>query len=469
MSRASRVVAVSVAIAAAAGGGFVAARPDLWPPTVKRMLVVGQADAQATGPVIYYQDPDGRLRYSLTPAKTADGRSFRPVMASEDISFGEEEIEAAAAPAASEGRKIKFYRNPMGLPDTSPVPKKDSMGMAYIPVYEGDDSDDGSVKLSPGKLQRTGVKSEPAAPRIINTIIRAPGTIQLDERRIAVISMRSETWVQKVEDVTTGTQVRKGQPLMRGYSQAIAAAAAEYIAAGSLSDTNTLARGSKQRLLNLDVPETAIAALEKNRVSSLSIVWPAPRDGIVIERNVVDGMRAQPGDVLFRLADVSLVWSTVDVAERDLGVLALGQPVTVRARSYPGRTFIGKVGLIYPTINRETRTARLRIELSNPDLALLPDMYVDAEINTGNGKPVLAVPDSAVLDTGSRQVVFIDKGEGRLEPRDVKLGARGNGYVEVRDGIKNGEPVVVSANFLIDAESNLKAALKGYSDAGPPR
>jgi Cu(I)/Ag(I) efflux system membrane fusion protein len=468
MSRTSRVIAVSIAIAAAGGGGFVAARPDLWPSTVKRMLVVGQADAQATGPVIYYQDPDGRLRYSLTPAKTADGRSFRPVMASEDISFGEEEAEAATTPPTPEGRKIKLYRNPMGLPDTSPVPKKDSMGMPYIPVYEGEDTDDGSIKLSPGKLQRTGVKSEPAAPRIINTIIRAPGTIQLDERRIAVISMRSETWVQKVEDVTTGTQVRKGQPLMRGYSQAIAAAAAEYIAAGSLSDTNSLARGSKQRLLNLDVPESAIAAIEKNRISSLSIVWPAPRDGIVIERNVVEGMRAQPGDVLFRLADVSLVWSMVDVAERDLGVLAVGQPVTLRARSYPGRTFVGKVSVIYPMINRETRTARVRIELANPDLALLPDMYVDAEINTGSGKPVLAVPDSAVIDTGSRQAVFIDKGEGRLEPRDVKLGARGNGYVEVRDGIKHGEPVVVSANFLIDAESNLKAALKGYSEAGPP-
>jgi membrane fusion protein, copper/silver efflux system len=462
MSGAWGAVAVSVALAAA-----VAARQDLWPSKLKSMLVVGQADAQATGPVIYYQDPDGRLRYSLTPAKTADGRAFRPVHASEDISFGEEEAEAAAPPPTEE-RKIKFYRNPMGLPDTSPVPKKDSMGMPYIPVYEGDDNDDGSVKLSPGKLQRTGVKSEPAAPRIINTIIRAPGTIQLDERRISVISMRSETWVQKVEDVTTGTQVRKGQPLMRGYSQAIAAAAAEYIAAGSLSDANSLARGSKQRLLNLDVPESAIAAIEKNRVSSLSIVWPAPRDGIVIERNVTEGMRAQPGDVLFRLADISLVWSMVDVAERDLGALAVGQPVTVRARSHPGRTFVGKVSVIYPTINRETRTARVRIELANPDLALLPDMYVDAEINTGNGKPVLAVPDSAVIDTGTRQVVFVDKGEGRLEPRDVKLGARGNGYVEVRDGIKDGEPVVVSANFLIDAESNLKAALKSYSEAGPP-
>ena len=138
----------------------------------------------------------------------------------------------------------------------------------------------------------------------------------------------------------------------------------------------------------------------------------------------------------------------------------------MRARGYPGREFAGNVSVIYPQVNRETRTVRVRIELANPDGALLPDMYVDAEIASGNPQAVLAIPDSAVLDTGSRQSVFIDKGQGRFEPRDVKLGYRGNGYVEVREGVSNGEPVVVSANFLIDAESNLKAALKGFSDAG---
>jgi Cu(I)/Ag(I) efflux system membrane fusion protein len=139
--------------------------------------------------------------------------------------------------------------------------------------------------------------------------------------------------------------------------------------------------------------------------------------------------------------------------------------VTIKARSFPGRTFSGTIGVIYPQVNRETRTARIRIELGNPDLALLPDMYVDAEIDTGSSAPVLAVPDSAVLDTGSRQAVLVDKGEGRYEPRAVKLGHRGGGYVEVRDGIKEGEQVVTSANFLIDAESNLKAALKGFAEA----
>jgi Cu(I)/Ag(I) efflux system membrane fusion protein len=176
-------------------------------------------------------------------------------------------------------------------------------------------------------------------------------------------------------------------------------------------------------------------------------------------------MRAQPGDVLFRVADTSLVWATIDVAERDLGALSVAQPVIIRARGFAGREFAGKISVIYPQVTKETRTVRVRVELENSDAALLPDMYVDAEIDTGSGQPTLSVAESAVLDTGSRQAVFVDKGQGRFEPRDVKLGHRGGGYVEVREGIGEGEPVVISANFLIDAESNLKAALKGFSDA----
>jgi Cu(I)/Ag(I) efflux system membrane fusion protein len=338
--------------------------------------------------------------------------------------------------------------------------------MDYIPVYEGDETDDGSVKLSPGKIQRTGVKSEPAARRAIRTSVRAPGTIQLDERRISVISMRAETWVQKVFDITTGTRVKKGQPLMEIYSPAISSAAAEYVSTiGSrvTAGEGVYGRGSRQRIMNLDVPEPVISEMEKNHTVPIAIQWSAPRDGIVLERNAIEGMRAQPGDVLFRVADISVVWAMVDVAERDLGSIAVGQTVSVKARSFPGREFAGKIAVVYPQVNRETRTARVRVELSNPDSALLPDMYVDASIATGYPDPVLTVPESAVLDTGSHQAVFVEKGEGRFEPRDVKLGYRGGGYVEVREGVAEGEPVVVSANFLIDAESNLKAALKGYS------
>ncbi|MBO4226702.1 efflux RND transporter periplasmic adaptor subunit [Bradyrhizobium neotropicale] len=375
---------------------------------------------------------------------------------------------AAESGAPANARKIKYYRNPMGLPDTSPTPKKDSMGMDYIPVYDGEETDDGSIRLSPGRIQRTGVKSEPVMLHIVSTLVRAPGTIQLDERRVSVIAMRAESYVQKVANVTTGSRVTKGQPLMEIYSPAVSSAAAEYLATITSKTTATIesyGRGSRQRLMNLDVPEATIATMEKTKAVPIVIEWSAPRDGIVLERNAIEGMRAQPGDVLFRVADTSLVWAVVDVAERDVGGVAVGQPVTVRTRSFPGRAFAGKVSVIYPQVNRDTRTVRLRIELDNADLALLPDMYVDAEIEVGSQNPVIAVPDSSVLDTGSRQTVIIDKGGGRFEPREVKVGHRGGGYVEITEGVSEDDIVVTSANFLIDAESNLKAALKGFSDA----
>ena len=437
-------------------------------------IVIRAAAEEGRSP-IYFQDPDGKPSYSLTPKKIPDGRAHRAVPAGADVSFDEAAPKTSASaptPAGVTERKIKYYRNPMGLPDVSALPKKDSMGMDYIPVYEGEDIDDGSVKLSPGKIQRTGVKSEPAARRVISTTIRAPGAIQLDERRISVISMRAESWVQKVADVTTGSRVSKGQSLMEVYSPAVLSAAAEYIATIDSKTTGGAGAykpGSRQRLMNLDVPDAVIAEIEKSHSVPIAIEWSAPRDGIVLERNVVEGMRAQPGSILFRVADTSVVWAMVDVAERDLGAIAIGQRVTIKARSFPGREFRGKISVVYPQVNRETRTARVRIELPNSDLALLPDMYVDAEINTGNPEPVLAIPDSAVLDTGSKQAVLVDKGQGRFEPRDVKLGYRGGGYVEVRGGISDGEPVVISANFLIDAESNLKAALKGFSETGGPQ
>jgi membrane fusion protein, copper/silver efflux system len=467
----SRVMIASAAAAliAAAGIGFVAGAHR---PPASIIAMAGPAAAEEIRAPIYFQDPDGAPAYSLTPRKTPDGRDYRAVPAGADVSFDEQAPETIPATlAGGVQRKIRYYRNPMGLPDTSPTPKKDSMGMDYIAVYEGDDTDDGSVKLSPGKIQRTGAKSEPAAERVIRTVIRAPGTIALDERRVSVISMRSESFVLKVADVTTGAHVVKGQPLMEVYIPAVSSAAAEYLATISskaISADTSYGRGSRQRLVNLDVPEAAIAAIEKNRNVLTSIEWTAPRDGVVLERNAIEGMRVQPGGVMFRIADHSAVWALIDVAERDFGAIAIGQTATVKARSFPGREFSGKIEAVYPEINKETRTARIRVDLSNPDLVLLHDMYVDAEIDTGSGAPVLSVPESAVMDTGSKQAVFVDKGEGRFEPRDVKLGQRGDGYVEVRKGLAEGEPVVVSANFLIDAESNLKAALKGFSEGAKP-
>lgn len=428
---------------------------------------ISPAAAAADRTPLYYRDPGGAPWWSAGPKKDHRGRDYVPVYdderAAPETSKPKQQADSA--------RKILYYRNPMGLPDISPVPKKDSMGMNYVPVYDGDDIEDGSVKLSPGKIQRTGVRSEPAQRRPIRVSVKAPGTIQLDERRVSVIAMRAESFVQKVADVTTGTRVQAGQPLMEIYSSAVASAAAEYLAtitSKSVGGVEIYGRGSRQRLVNLDVPEQVIAEMEKTHVAPVTVRWSAPRDGIVLERNAIEGMRANPGDVLFRIADTSVVWALVDVAERDLGNIAVGQPVAVRARSFAGETFAGKIAVVYPQVNRDTRTVRVRIELANPDAALLPDMYIDADIDTADAAPVLAVPDSSVLDTGSRQAVLVDKGDGRFEPREIKLGRRGGGYIEVRDGLADGEAVVTSANFLIDAESNLKAALRGFADAAPP-
>src|ERR1700716_2358369 len=220
MNRAAFTSATVAALIAAAGGGFIAGRAQRQPAETPGMAVMTPAAAQTSDAPIYYQDPDGRPLYSLTPTKTPDGRDYRGVPVGADISFEEASV-PETTPATPTDRKVKYYRNPMGLPDRSPVPKKDSMGMDYIPVFEGDDTDDGSVKLSPGKIQRSGVKSEPAARRVIRTTVRAPGTIQLDERRVSVISMRSESFVLKVANVTTGSHVVKGQRLIEVYSPAV--------------------------------------------------------------------------------------------------------------------------------------------------------------------------------------------------------------------------------------------------------
>jgi Cu(I)/Ag(I) efflux system membrane fusion protein len=426
---------------------------------------MGGGDPAPSGSIIYYRDPDGLPDYSLAPKKTASGKDYVAVRASEDVSF--EEKQAAPETTAAKGgeRRIRFYRNPMGLPDTSPTPKKDSMGMDYIAVYEGEQDDDSSVKVSAGKQQKAGVQTEVAERRALSTTVRAPGILQEDERRASVVSLRFEGFIDRVEDVTTGSLVKRGQPLMRVYGPGLSSAAAEYLSAYNARVDGALPsqalKGARRRLENLGAPETLFAEIERTREVPVSIVWSAPQDGVIVERNAVNGMRAAPGDVLFRIVDHHVIWAIADVAERDLALVNVGQEVTVRARSYQDRPFIGKVATIYPHLRAETRTARVRIELSNADELLRPDMYADIEITTGTNAPVVTVSESAVIDSGSRQIVLLDRGEGRFEPRDVKLGRRGGGRIEIKEGLEENDKVVVSANFLIDAESNLKAALGG--------
>jgi membrane fusion protein, copper/silver efflux system len=465
MNRAVLIGAATVTLIAAAGGGFIAGRAQLQPGGTPGMAVVKTSAAQMGGAPIYYRDPDERPFYSLTPKKTQDGRDYRAVPAGSDISF-----EEASAPEAEPAeRKIKYYRNPMGLPDKSDTPKKDNMGMDYLPVYESEQDDDSSVKVSAGKLQKAGVQTEVAERRTLNTVVRAPGTVEEDERRRSVVSLRFEGFIDSVENVTTGTHVHRGQPLMRIYGPNLSSAAAEYLSALNARPEAGIGsqalKGARRRLENLAAPDGFIADIERTREVPVYASWPAPQDGEIVERMAVNGMRAGPGEVLFRIVDHEVVWVMADVSERDLGLVEVGQKVVVRPRAYPDHPFAGKVTVIYPHLKMETRTARIRIELPNPDDVLRPDMYADVEIATGTEAPVVTVSNSAVIDSGERQIVLLDKGEGRFEPRAVKLGRRGDGRVEIMAGLAENDKVVVSANFLIDAESNLKAALNGL-DSG---
>ena len=446
-------------------------------------LFGGDAEAMATsstetskvavpeGAVIYYRHPD-EAAYSLAPKTTADGRAYLAVLASQDVSFGDEPKVAdeaiadtgvaMAAPATAAEKRIIYYRNPMGLPDTSPTPKKDSMGMDYLPVYDGEEADGSTVTVSAGKIQRTGVKTTLATRSTISQPIMVPGVVEHDERKVSVISLRTEAFVEKVADVTTGASIRAGQPMVTLYAKEFASAGAQY-AADLSSGGKARAAGSLQRLLNLGVPAEMIAQIEATGKPPLSVTLMAPQGGVVLERMAVDGMMAEAGETLFRIADTSTVWIIADVPEYELASVQRGAVATVRFRSLPGREFTGKVDEIYPEIQAETRTAKIRVELANPDGAMIEHMYADVEIAAGGGAPVVTVPDSAVIDSGDRQVVIVDLGDGRFEPRDVQLGQRGAGMVEIRQGVAEGETVVVSANFLIDAESNLKAALSALT------
>ncbi|WP_144379531.1 efflux RND transporter periplasmic adaptor subunit [Mesorhizobium amorphae] len=474
MSRARHIGLALAAIMATGAGGYWISQRDLamtdlswfhavqWLPSA---ATPANADSTQPKPVIYYRDPDGRPFYSALPRKTTDGRDFVTVHADKDVSF-EYGLAAKAGPAAdsSGAKRVLYYRNPMGLPDTSPVPKKDSMGMDYIPVYQGEDGDGSSLKIATGKLQRTGVRSEPAAERVIVNPIRVAATIQPDERLVTVVTTRTDAFINTVASVTTGDRIAKGQALLQLYSPELAAAGAQF-----LTDLNSGRRdgglgGARQRLENLGVSAEVIAEIERTRKVPLSMTWRAPRDGVILQRNAVEGMKAASGDELFRLADLSTVWVVADVPEYQLGAVEVGAIATVRLRGRPELNLSGRVALVYPQVATDTRTTKVRIEIPNPDGLLLPDMYADVEIASGTGIPAVVVPDGAVIDTGTRQVVILDKGDGRFEPRQVQLGQQGGGFVEIRSGIAAGDKVVVAANFLIDAESNLKTALNGMAN-----
>jgi Cu(I)/Ag(I) efflux system membrane fusion protein len=355
------------------------------------------------------------------------------------------------------GKPAKLYRNPMGAPDTSAVPKKDSMGMDYIPVCEDtEESQDGTfVKVSLDRVQRLGVRSEVVEERTLARTVRAFASVQYDERRQAAIAPKFGGWIEKLAVNATGDTVRRGQTLFEAYSPELNVLQQEWHLAGRSSYAS-------DKLRNLDYPATELEKLRRGE-RPRTVAIPSPVDGTVVEKMAVEGARFRAGEELFRIVDTSTMWVLAEVYEQDIAFAKVGDMAKVTVNSWPDRPFPGRVVFIYPSVGKESRTARLRIEVANPDGLLRADMAATVEIEAPIPGRWVAVPDSAVIDSGTRQVVLVERGEGRYEPRPVKLGARVSGYVQVLDGLKSGERVVTSATFLIDAESNLRAALAAFT------
>jgi membrane fusion protein, copper/silver efflux system len=476
MSRFAGAIVLALGVTAGAAAGYWYARLPAGVPASP--VALESMAAAAERKILYYRDPSGAPYWSAEPKKDADGRDYLPVYEDEEISF--EPSGKKPAPMAGGPRKILYYRNPMGLPDTSPVPKKDWMGMDYIPVYEGEEQDDGkTVKVSLDKIQRSGVRTEAVESRVVVRPIRSIGTVMHDESRLTVVTMRSDGFVEDLFVSRTGQHVHAGEPLFRVYSADIQRAQIDLLIAMGTSqrgsgvptpDANRNLEGALQRLRNLAVPESRIREVREKGINPRTIDWPSPATGDVIEKKIINGQRVQAGQELYRIADHTHLWVIADVAEADLSAIKIGTRANVTVRAYAAQPIEGEVTFIYPELRAETRTARVRIEIPNPDGRLKIDMYADVVFQAGaHEEPAIAVPASAVIDSGTRQVVLIAKGEGRFEPRAVKLGRRGDGYVEVLDGITKGEEVVTSATFLIDAESNLRAALQAFTQPEAPK
>jgi Cu(I)/Ag(I) efflux system membrane fusion protein len=312
---------------------------------------------------------------------------------------------------------------------------------------------------------------------VLDKTVRASGRVEIDESRTYTVTAKFEGYIERLYVNTSGQPVGRGQPLFEVYSPELVSAQREYAIAaqgvGQLSEAGgeaqgamkQLAESSLQRLKNWDISDEQVKALARSGESKRTLTFRSPVAGVVTEKKAVQGMRFMPGETLFQIADTSTVWVQADVFEQDIAAVNIGQKAKIRINAYPGEVFEGRIAYVYPTLKAETRTVSVRIELANPKGKLKPAMFADVDIPVAGATAVVTVPNSAVIDSGSRQVVIVQLADGRFEPRPVKLGQRGGDFVQVLDGVKEGELVVTAANFLIDAESNLKAALGGMQKA----
>jgi Cu(I)/Ag(I) efflux system membrane fusion protein len=331
----------------------------------------------------------------------------------------------------------------------------------------------GTVQISPERQQLIGVRIGTVEKRPLQKVIRTNGRVEFDEKRLATISPKIGGWIEELYVDFTGAPVKKGAPLLTLYSPELVSTQEEYLAAlrarqelaaspypEVAASGNALVESARRRLRLWDISEEQIRELEQTGQARKSLTLYSPYGGIVLEKMAFKGMRVEPGMALYKLADLTVVWLIADIYEYELPLIRLGQQASINLSYLPGEAFTGKAVFIYPYLDAQTRTARVRFEFANPRGTLKPEMYAGVEITIRLGDKV-AVPEGAIIDTGIRKVAIVEKGAGYFEPRDVKLGTKAGDYYEVLDGLKVGERVVTSANFLIDSESRLKEAVGG--------
>lgn len=335
------------------------------------------------------------------------------------------------------------------------------------------------VQLSPQRLQSIGVKFGRVQRKNVATEISTAGNVALDETRLSYVQVRFPGFIQKVFVDATYQYVRRGQPLFTVYSPDIVATEREYLVAktnqkevaystipGVASGAASLLSAAVERLKRWQVPQREIGRLQSTGEAGQEIEIDSPVSGYVTERKAYPSTAIQPGMRLYAIADLSTVWVNAEVFQNDLGQVKVGAPVSIIADTYPARTFTGRVDFIYPDVDMATRTARVRIVLQNPIPPLSPGMFVKVSLKSPMGEQ-LVIPASGVLQSGTRQIAFVDRGDGYLEPREIELGTRAGDDFVVLKGLRAGEQIVTSANFLIDSESQLQASLGSFAPPPP--
>jgi RND family efflux transporter MFP subunit len=382
---------------------------------------------------------------------------------------------ASEQPPAKKQPKILYYVDPMNPTNKSDKPGKAPCGMDMVPVYEEAQTGTGklpagTVKISPEKQQMIGVKISEAAEMEISKTIRAVGLATYDETRVAHVHTKFAGWVDKVYVDFVGKSVKKGQPLLSIYSPDLVSTEQELLIAKKSRDilrsstfkdigvgSESLYNATRERLKYWDINDSQIDRIERQGTPLKTLTLFSNLDGFVVARNVFAGQQVAPEMDLFVVADLSNIWIQAEVYEYEVQSVYLGQTASVGFASFPGKTFAGKVTYISPEMDPKTRTLKIRVELANQEYKIKPDMYANVELKLDYGKK-LSVPQEAVLDSGASQMVFVAGEGGYFEPRKVTLGPSVDGRSIVLDGLKAGEQVVTSANFLIDSESQLKSA-----------